>query len=128
MLVGTVPEPRLGGRERVADRRLHLPRVAGQQQLDLAGELAGRDHVVPVPGRVGRADHEHAGLAEQQQRVAALAGQRVGLDPPPIGGQPGEPALELRDGELEAPAEVHVPAQRLKRLMRTDLRQRTDSA
>ena len=95
VLVGTVPEPRSGGRERVADRRLHLPRVAGQQQLHLARELAGGDHVVPVPGRVRGADDEHPGLAEQQQRVAALAGQRVGLDPPPIGGEPGEPALEL---------------------------------
>ena len=116
VLVGAMPEPRLRDVNGWQIAGLDLSRVAGQQQLDLAGEPADRDHVVPVPGRVGRADHEHAGLPEDQERVAALAGQRVGLDPPPIPRQRREPALELGDGELEPPVEVDVAAQRLERL------------
>ena len=94
----------------MADRRMDLARVAGQELLDLAGQRADGDDVVPVPGRVGGGDHEHARLAEDQQRVPPLAGQRVRLDPPPIPGQRGEPTLELGDGQLETPAKVHVAA------------------
>ena len=102
--------------ERVADRRVDRPAVAGQQRLDLAGEPADGDHVVPVPGCVGGADHEHARLPEDHERVAPLAGERVGLDPPPSRGQLREPGPELRRRELEPALEIDVPAQRLERL------------
>ena len=70
---------------------LDLSRISGKQPLDLPGEPVDRDHVVPVPGRVGGADHEYARLADDHKRVSPLAGQRVGLDPPPIRRQLHEP-------------------------------------
>ena len=99
----------------MADRRMNLARVPGQELLDLPGQRAHGDDVVPVAGRVGGADHEHPRLAEDQQRVPPLARQRVRLDPPAIPGQGGEPTLELGNGQLKTPAKVHVAAERLER-------------
>ena len=81
--------------ERVTDRRANLTWVTGEQQLDLPGQPADRDHVVPMPGCIGGADHVHTGFPEDQQRVAAFARERVRLDPPTILRQRGQPALEL---------------------------------
>ena len=107
-------------RERVADRRVDRPAVAGQEDLDLAGEPADCDHVVPVPGCVGGADDEDARLPQDHERVAPLAGERVGLDPPPSRGQLREPGPELGRRELEPALEIDEPAERFERVGRKD--------
>src|SRR5450755_1197540 len=71
VLVRPMPDPRAGGGERVTERRLHLCAIAGQQQLDLPGELADCDHVVPVSGCVGGADDEYARLPKDHKCCAA---------------------------------------------------------
>ena len=54
------------------------------------------------------------------KRVAPLAGERVGLDPPPSRGQLREPGPELRGRQLEPALEIDEPAERLEALRRED--------
>ena len=116
VFVGPMPDPGLRRREWVADRRLDRPGVAGQQDLDFAGEPADCDHVVPVPGCVGGADDEYARLPQDHKRVSPLARERIGLDPPPGRGQLREPDPELGRCEFKPALEIDEPAEGFERL------------
>ena len=120
-LAGAAPPARLDRRrgERAAQSDAHRAGVSGQRRHDvLLGDLSGETKLVPRRRSGQRADDEHAGLAEHQERDPVPGDQRVALEEPPVGRQRGERFGDACLGDREPVAGIEALGERLERLGR----------